>query len=145
MMAQTIPYEVLNSLSNQALSTDNYYFSGGSRVSLSVDAATVIHDNLLQIRRAHPWLGGSTVLWEYYPMHKIMEVKPDAMAFRMRTSSKHLLIAFRWKDDDPALTPKAKALVEGLRTLLEAQLKEKTDTEDLDKDIGYGNYGTIRP
>ena len=48
--------------------------------------AIAIYYHLEKMRASHTRLGGLVMTWEYYSSAKVTSVKPDAVAFRMRTS-----------------------------------------------------------
>jgi exoribonuclease II len=145
-----IPYEVLNSITNSAAEPgNNWYVSGITRTHLTAETAIAIHDHLVKMRASHPLFGGFVMGWEYYPMvPRIMSVKPDATAFRMRTPDLGCLITLKWdgsvKDED--VKAKAKEVVTEHRIFCEKAIQAQPGylprADAADKDIGYGNYGT---
>lgn len=143
-----IPYEALNGITNHAaLPGSNWYYTGIARTHLTPETAIAIHDHLLKMRASHPLLGEISMVWQYYPMmQKIMSVKPDAMAFRMRTP--HLGCLFSLKLDgsvkDEEVKAKAKELVTEHRVFCEKHINSQAGSlqqPGVDRDIAYGNYG----
>ena len=93
-----IPYEMVNTMMNDVvLPGNNWYFSGITRTHIVAETAVAIHDHLLKSRASHPHLGEFSMIWEYYPMaQRLMSVKSDATAFRMRTSDLGCLLGMKW-------------------------------------------------
>ena len=149
-MTSMIPYEVLNTITNHAaLPGKNCFLSGTTRTHLTAETAVAIHDHLLKMRASHPLLGEFAMIWEYYPLaQKLTSVKPDAMAFRMRTPDLGCVIALKWdgKMKDEEVKAKAKELVKEHRIFCERIIKAQTgylQRLEADKDIAYGNYGML--
>ena len=147
-MTRMIPYEVLNSITNYAAPPGkNWYVSGLTRTHLSAETAVAIHDHLLKVRASHPLLQEFVMVWEYYPMaQRIMSVKSDATAFRMRTADLACLLSLNWDGSvkDEEVEAKAKELVTEHRIFCEKLIKAQEgylQRPDADKDIAYGNYG----
>ena len=149
-MTSMIPYEAVNAITNYAAPPGkNWYVSGLTWTHLTAETAIGIHDHLLKTRASHPLLGEYTMIWEYYPLtQKITSVKPDAMAFRMRTPDLGCLMSVKWDGDvkDEAIVAKAKELVTEHRIFCEKLIKAQAgylQRPEADKDVGYGNYGTL--
>ena len=143
-----IPYEVVNSIGNHAAPPgNNYYYTGIARTHLTAETAIAIHDHLLKMRASHPLLGEFAMVWVYYPMtQKVMSVKADAMAFRVRTPHLGCLISLKWdgRVTDEGIKAKAKELVTEHRIFCEGLIKAQAgylQRPEANKDIVYGNYG----
>lgn len=147
-MTSMIPYEVLNSITNDAaLPGKNVCASGISRTHLTAETAVAIHSQLLKMRASHPLLGDFIMIWEYYPAaQRIMSVRPDAMAFRMRTPDLGCLITLKWDGSvkDKEVEARARHLVTEHRVFCEKLIKDQAgylQRPEADKDVAYGNYG----
>ena len=143
-----IPYEVVNGMTNSMAPPGNqYYFTGITRTHLTVQTAVAIHDHLLKMRASHPLLGGFAMVWLYYPMaQKIMSVKSDAMAFRMRTPDLGCLVAVKLDSSvqDEEVKAKAKELLTEHRLFCEKLIiSQAGDVQrpESDKCAAYANYG----
>ena len=145
-----VPYEAINTMVNDVCPPgNNWYFSGITRTHVIAETAVAIYDNLLKARAAHPLLGEFYMMWEYYPLaQRLTSVKPDAMAFRMRTSDLACLLGLKWDGSvkDEKVKARAKELVTEHRTfcqnLINAQEGYRQRPE-ADKDVAYGNYGKL--
>ena len=149
-MTSTIPYEAVNGMMNHvAPPGKNWYASGLTRTHLTADTAIAIYDHLEKMRASHPLLGEFFTVWDYYPMtNKIMSVKSDAMAFRMRTPDLPCFFLVKWDGDvkDEAVKAKAKELVTEHRAFCEKLIKAQAgylQRPEADKDVAYGNYGKL--
>jgi len=148
-----IPYEVVNGITNHSATPGhNYYFTGITRTHLTVQTALAIHDHLLKMRASHPLLGEFAMVWQYYPMvQKIMSVKSDATAFRMRTPDMGCLVSLKLDSSvkDEEVKAKAKELLTKHRLFCEKLiLSQAGDLQRPESDNGaaYGNYGkSINP
>ena len=145
-----IPYEVLNGITNYAVVPgDNWYLTGVTRTHLVAETAVAIHDHLLRMRAAHPLLRDFIMMWEYYPLaQKVMTVKSDATAFRMRTTDLGCLLGLRWDGSvkDEEVKAKAKELATEHRIYCEKLIRAQKgylQRPEADKEIGYGNYGKL--
>ena len=143
-----IPYEKVNGITNHtATPGNNYYLTGIIRTHLTAQTAVAIHDHLLKMRSSHPLLGEFAMVWQYYPMaQKIMSVKSDAMAFRMRTPDLGCLLALKLDGSvkDEAVEAKAKELITEHRIFCEKRIiSQARDLQrpESDKGAAYGNYG----
>ena len=148
-----IPYEVLNGITNHTAAPGNhYYFTGITRTHLTVQTAAAIHDHLLKMRASHPLLGEFAMVWHYYPMvQKMMSVKPDAMAFRMRTPDLGCLVSLKLDGSvkDEEVKAKAKELIMEHRLYCEKLIISQAGDlwrPESDKGAVYANFGpSIRP
>lgn len=143
-----IPYEVVNGFVNHTAAPGNhYYITGITRTHLTVQTATAIHDHLLKMRASHPLLGEFIMAWQYYPMvQKIMSVKPDAMAFRMRTPDLGCLVSLKLDGSvkDEEVKAKAKELIMEHRLFCEKLINSQAGDPqwpESDKEVAYANYG----
>jgi len=143
-----IPYELVNAIQNDAVVPgDNWYLTGVTRTHLTAETALAIHDHLLKMRASHPLLGHFIMIWEYYPLaQRIMSVKSDAMAFRMRTADLGCLIGLQWDSSvkDEKVKAKARELATEHRNFCEKLIKAQAgylQRAEADKDVAYGNYG----
>ena len=152
-MTSVIPYEVLNGITNHAAPPgNNWYYTGIARTHLTAETAVAIHDHLQKMRASHPLFGEISMVWQYYPMaKKVMSVKSDAMAFRMRTPHLGCLLSLKLDGSvkDEEVKAKAKELLTEHRIFCEKLIKDQTDPlqrPEADKGIAYGNYGqSIKP
>jgi hypothetical protein len=149
-MAGMIPYEAVNSMMNDvAAPGKNWYASGLTRTHLTAETTIAIHGHLQKMRDSHPLLGEFLMIWEYYPMaKKVMDVKSDATAFRMRTPDMPCFLLLKWNGDvkDEAVKAKAKELVTQHRNFSEKLIKAQPgylQRPEADKEVAYGNYGKL--
>ena len=143
-----IPYETLNGITNHAaLPGSNWYFTGLARTHLTAETAVAIHDHLLKMRGSDPLFREFSMVWQYYPMtQKIMSVKSDAMAFRLRTPHLGCLLSLKLDGStkDEEVKTRAKELVTEHRIFCEKLINSQASylqRQGADKDIAYGNYG----
>ncbi len=143
-----IPYEVVNGMINRMAPPGNhYYFTGITRTHLTVQTAVAIHDHLLKMRASHPLLGGFAMEWMYYPMvQKIMSVKPEDMAFRMRTPDLGCLLALKLDGSvkDEEAKAKAKELLTEHRLFCEKLIISQAgdiQQPESDKCAAYASLG----
>jgi hypothetical protein len=143
-----IPYEMVNSMMNDALIPgNNWYFTGITRTHLVPETAVAIHDHLMKMRSSHPLLGEFQMMWEYYPLaRRVTSVKPDAMAYRMRTADLGCLLGLKWDGSvkDEEVKARAKELAREHRSFCEKLIKAQEgylQRPEADKDVAYGNYG----
>jgi len=143
-----IPYEVLNGITNHTAPPGNtYYYTGITRTHLTAQTAVAIHNHLVKMRASHPLLREFAMVWQYYPMtQKIMSVKSDAMAFRMRTPDMGCLLSLKLDGSvkDEEVKAKAKELITEHRIFCEKLIKSQAGEPD--NDSAYGSYGkSINP
>ena len=87
------------------------------------------------------------MVWVYYTLtQRIMSVKADAMAFRVRTLHLGCLLSLKWdgRVTDQGIKAKAKELVTEHRVFCEELIKAHAgylQRPEADKDIPYEIYG----
>ncbi|TEB23719.1 FAD binding domain-containing protein [Coprinellus micaceus] len=133
--AKEIPYEQLNTLSNESLKHGYcYYLRGFSHKPTDYQSVVLMVDKMTRIHQEGVFT--PTVMFEYFPLAKVNSVPIATTAFR-RQLTPSILTVLRWDAAYPEKAAEAKILSAGLEG---AFLRAQDGLNNSDK-LGYTNYG----
>ncbi|RDB18319.1 6-hydroxy-D-nicotine oxidase [Hypsizygus marmoreus] len=133
-MTKEIPYEELNGIQNAAVYPgQGIYMKGQAHRTPHFAAISAAYNRVISIVQG-PTEHRANIVYEYYPLAKIMSVPPGTTAFR-RDSTPTVLVVVSWKENTVENNDVARGLAAELGRLITAGEKV-TESQSL----GYSNY-----
>ncbi|TFK73016.1 FAD-binding domain-containing protein [Pluteus cervinus] len=132
--AKEIPYEALNTLQNKlVLPGASIYMTGIAQATPDYDSILAAHAKVIDICK-NPGFGGA-VLYEYFPLSKVVAVPNGTMAFR-RFPTSNILVLVNWDNHEEGKSEIARAGAHALIDILRGGLTHLPREQTR----GYTNY-----